>query len=241
MTVSPGRATMSDTPPWRICRAESRARYLAKFDAAGAADYHEAVGTLSEDDERAYQSDIERLLPLAAGADVLDAGAGTGALTSVLRRLPGVTVTALEPAPEMLAILRRHPHLRGVATVEGFCDAVEDRQLFPRGRFDAIFSRQLANGLYDPLGAFANWAHWLKPGGAVVVIEGVYGRDAWSGAWSEEVDVLPLSATQSRATVPYLLEAAGFRVESVGWMDAVNRRPATRTPRYAVLARRVAP
>lgn len=241
MTVSPGRATMSDTPPWRICRAESRARYLAKFDAAGAADYHEAVGTLSEDDERAYQSDIERLLPLAAGADVLDAGAGTGALTSVLRRLPGVTVTALEPAPEMLALLRSHPRLQGVPTIEGFCDAVEDRSLFPPERFDAIVSRQLANGLYDPLGAFANWAHWLKPGGAVLVIEGIYGRDAWTGAWSEEVDVLPLSATQSRATVPYLLEAAGFRIESVDWMDAVNRRPATRTPRYAVLARRVTP
>ncbi len=225
MTAPPDRATMTETFPWRIRRAESRARYLAKFDAAGAADYYEAVGTLSEDDERAYQSDIERLLPLAAGADVLDAG----------------TVTALEPAPEMLALLRSHARLQGVATIEGFCDAVEDRSLFPPERFDAIVSRQLANGLYDPLGAFANWAHWLKPGGAVLVIEGIYGRDAWTGAWSEEVDVLPLSATQSRATVPYLLEAAGFRVESVDWMDAVNRRPATRTPRYAVLARRVTP
>jgi SAM-dependent methyltransferase len=226
---------------WRITRAQSRARYLAKFDAAGAADYHAAVGTLSEEDERACQADLARLLPLAPGAEVLDAGAGTGALTTVLTRLPGVTVTALEPAPAMLAILRGHPRLRGVKTVEGFCDAAEDRSLFPQGRFDAIVSRQLVNGLYDPLGAFANWSHWLRPGGAVLVIEGIYGRDAWIGAWSEEVDVLPLSATQSRATVPYLLEVAGFRVEAVRWLDTVNRRPATRTPRYAVLARRMMP
>jgi SAM-dependent methyltransferase len=241
MTSHPDRFTMTDAPSWRIDREESRARYLAKFDATGAADYHAAVGTLSEDDEQAYQSDLEALLPLSPGADVLDAGAGTGSLTSVLTRLPGVTVTALEPSPAMLAILRGNPRLRAVATVEGFCDALEDRRLFQRGRFDAIVSRQLANGLYDPLGAFANWAHWLKPGGAVLVIEGIYGRDAWTGAWSEEVDVLPLSACQGCATVPYLLEAAGFSVEAVGWMDAVNRRPATRTPRYAVLARRVTP
>lgn len=231
---------MTEAHAWRVGRAESRRRYLAKFDAAGAADYHAAVGTLSADDEAAYQSDLERLLPLAPGAEVLDAGAGTGALTLVLTRFPGVTVTALEPAPEMLAILRGHLRLRSVTTVEGFCDAAEDRPHFPPGRFDAILSRQLANGLYDPLGAFANWAHWLRPGGAVLVIEGIYGRDAWAGAWSEEVDVLPLSANQSRATVPYLLEAAGFRVEAVHWMDAVNRRPITRTPRYAVLARKVA-
>jgi SAM-dependent methyltransferase len=241
MAQPPDCTTMTEALPWRVGRAESRARYLAKFDAAGAADYHAAVGTLSEDDEQAYQSDLETLLPLAPGADVLDAGAGTGSLTSVLLRFPGVMVTALEPAPAMLAILRGDPRLRAVATVEGFCDAVDDRPLFPRGRFDAILSRQLANGLYDPLSAFANWAHWLKPGGAVLVIEGIYGREAWTGVWGEEVDVLPLSATQTRATVPYLLEAAGFRVEAVRWMDTVNRRPATRTPRYAVLARRVTP
>jgi SAM-dependent methyltransferase len=232
---------MTEAQTWRITRAQSRARYLAKFDAAGAADYHAAVGTLSEEDEQAYQADLVRLLALVPGSEVLDAGAGTGALTTVLTRLPGVTVTALEPAPAMLAILRGHPRLRGVKTVEGFCDAAEDRSLFPQARFDAIVSRQLVNGLYDPLGAFANWSHWLRPGGAVLVIEGIYGRDAWIGAWSEEVDVLPLSATQSRATVPYLLEVAGFRVEAVRWLDTVNRRPATRTPRYAVLARRMMP
>jgi SAM-dependent methyltransferase len=233
--------TMTEAPAWRISQIESRARYLAKFDAAGAADYHAVVGTLAEEDEAAYQADIAGLLPLVAGADVLDAGAGSGALTSVLTRLPGISITALEPSPAMLAILRSNPRLRGVATVEAFCDADADRPLFAAGRFDAIVSRQLANGLYDPLVAFRNWRHWLKPHGVVLVIEGTYGRDAWRASWVEEVDVLPLSACQTRATVPYLLEAAGLRVESVRWMGAVNERPATRTPRYAVLARNVAP
>ena len=50
--------------------------------------------------------------------------------------------------------------------------------------------------------------------------------------------MLPLSALQSLATVPYLLEASGFRVESVQMMAAVNALPSTRTPRYVVFARR---
>jgi hypothetical protein len=101
-------------------------------------------------------------------------------------------------------------------------------------------SRQLVNGRFDPLTAFGNWHHWLSPGGVVVVIEGLYGRSAWTGIWQEEVDVLPLSACQGTATVPYLLEVAGFRVEAVQLMDAVNRRPCTRTPRYVVVARKQA-
>jgi hypothetical protein len=97
-------------------------------------------------------------------------------------------------------------------------------------------SRQLANGLYDPLAAFCNWRYWLKPGGSLAVIDGLYGRTAWTGRWEEEVDVLPLSACQTAATVPYLLEVAGFRVEGVQWMQAVNARPSTRATRYVVHA-----
>ena len=98
-------------------------------------------------------------------------------------------------------------------------------------------SRQLVNGLYDPLAAFRNWRHWLKPGGAVVVIEGLYGRSAWSGIWAEEVDQLPMSACQSTAMIPYLLEQAGFHVETSSLMETVNARPTTATARYAVVAR----
>jgi hypothetical protein len=40
--------------------------------------------------------------------------------------------------------------------------------------------------------------------------------------------------------LPYLLEMAGLRVAAVRWMDAVNARPITRTPRYVVVARKAA-
>ena len=223
---------------WRDSQDDSRRRYLAKFDAAEAERYDTVVGTLAREDEDAYLSDLTGVLRLVPGMQVLDAGAGTGTLTRILARSPGVGLTALEPAPAMLARLRARPELQGVTALEGFCDAVADRALFAPARFDVIASRQLVNGLYDPLAAFANWHCWLKPAGAVLVIDGLYERAAWSGTWAEEVDVLPVAACQSTALVPYLLERSGFTVEAVRLMDAVNRRPLTRTPRYLVVARK---
>ena len=223
---------------WRSSQAESRRRHLTRFDAAEAERYEKLVGQLAPEDEDAYVADLARTLQLPVGAAVLDAGAGTGTLTRILARSPGLSLTALEPAPAMLARLRARPELQGVVAVEGFCDSATDRGLFAAATFDAILSRQLVNGLYDPLAAFRNWHHWLKPGGAVVVIEGLYGRSAWSGMWAEEVDQLPMSACQSTAAVPYLLEQAGFRVEAARMMDAVNARAATVTARYLVVARR---
>jgi hypothetical protein len=34
------------------------------------------------------------------------------------------------------------------------------------------------------------------------------------------------------------LEIAGFRIEAVRWMEAVNTLPSTRTQRYVVVARK---
>jgi SAM-dependent methyltransferase len=223
---------------WRGTQDDSRARYLAKFDEAEAERWDAMVSMLGRADEDAYLADLARVFAFRPGMAVLDVGAGTGALCTVLVRLSGLAMTALEPAPAMLARLRRRAGLESVVAVQGFCDAQLDRQHFSAAQFDVIASRQLVNGLFDPLTAFENWHHWLKPGGAVVAIEGAYGRDAWTGVWQEEIDVLPLSATQSTATLAYLLEAAGFRVEAVRWMDTVNAMPSTRTARYMVVARK---
>jgi SAM-dependent methyltransferase len=136
----------------------------------------------------------------------------------------------------MLALLRSQAELAHVTTVAGFCDGVEDAGQFAAGAFDVVASRQLVNGLFDPLTAFRNWRRWLKPGGAALVIDGFYGRDAWRGPWEAEIDVLPLSACQTLAAVPYLLESVGFRVKAVEHMSAVNALPVTRAPRYIVVA-----
>lgn len=223
---------------WRGSQADSRERYRCKYDAAEAERYHSLVGRLTREDEEAYLSDLGEAFPFRAPMDVLDAGSGTGTVCRLLSRMNGLSITALEPAPGMLAKLKSQPELSGVRAVEGFCDSIADRGHFTESEFDVIVSRQLGNGLFDPLAAFENWMHWLKPGGSVVVIDGLYDRSAWSGVWQEEVDVLPLSACRTMALVPYLLERAGFDVESVGLMEAANRLPSTMTTRYLAVARK---
>jgi SAM-dependent methyltransferase len=225
---------------WREKQALWRSQYLQRFDAAEARAYDARVGELSVEDEAAYRSDIGEAIELRAGMRVLDVGAGTGAFTRLLARTSALDLTALEPAPAMLERLRTRPELSAVRIVQGFCDSLEERESFPEASFDVIASRQTINSLYDPLAAFRNWQDWLAPGGVVVAIDGTYDRAAWTGTWEHDVDTLPLSATQSTGTVAYLLEAVGFHIERVSWMNAVNRRPMTRTPRYLVVARKYA-
>lgn len=223
---------------WKELRKSAREGYVAKYDANEAAAYDEYVGTLTRADEAAYLSDLQQVFSFEDRMHVLDAGAGSGTLSKILLQAADISLTALEPSPAMLDLFRKKPELHSVNCVEGFCDGLEDRAHFAEAQFDVIASRQLINGLFDPLVAFENWFYWLKPGGSAIVIDGFYGRDAWMKMFEKEVDLLPLSACQSMATVPYLLEKVGFEIQSVNLMSATNKMPATRTTRYVVVARK---
>ena len=83
---------------WRGSQATSRERYRDKYDAAEVERYDSLVGQLSREDEDAYLSDMNRVVSFASGMQVLDAGAGTGTFCQLLSRLPGLSMTALEPA-----------------------------------------------------------------------------------------------------------------------------------------------
>jgi SAM-dependent methyltransferase len=225
---------------WHDRRSAARRRAVSKYDTAEAEAYGklQGLGWLTAAEENAYLADLQRVVQIAPGSRVLDVGAGTGVMCSLLRRLPALELTALEPSAAMLALLQARAELANVTAINGFCDEPEAGDRFAPGQFDVIVSRQVANGLFDPLCAFRHWQAWLRPAGTVVVIDGLYGRDGWTGRWEEEVDVLPLAATQSTATIPYLLEAAGFEIAAVEHMAAVNALPTTRTPRYVVVARK---
>ena len=221
---------------WRGTQSESRKRYVEKFDAEEVGRYETWVLQLSREDEEACLADIARGFQFREGMSVLDVGAGTGALCKILSHIPGLAMTALEPSPVMLAKLKAKVELNNVTVVEGFCDADNDSQHFDVSSFDVIVSRQLVNGLYDPLTAFKNWRQWLKTGGSVIVMDGLYDRSDWAGRWEYEVDILPLTACRTTSAVPYLLEEAGFNIDAVKYMEATNSMPSARTRRYIVFA-----
>ena len=221
---------------FRCTQQESRERYLATYDAEGASIYDAWVAGMTAADHDACVADLKRCIAFSGNMAILDAGSGTGALCLALVRISGLHITALEPCKTMNALLESKPELRCVTTVQGFCDHADDSAHFDAESFDLIVSRQLANCLFDPLTAFQNWHSWLRPGGAVVVMDGLFDRHDWSGNWDGVVDTLPLSACRTTATVPYLLENTGFRIDYVGLMEHTNALPSTRTQRYIVAA-----
>jgi SAM-dependent methyltransferase len=189
------------------------------------------------EEEEAWLADLLEPFPLPPQGRALEVGAGAGAFTKVLARMEGLSWTAQEPVPVMLAALQAQSALAGVEARLGWCDAPEDREAFPAEHFDLIASRQLTNGLHDPLLAFAHWRHWLRPGGWLLIVEGLFGREAWSGPWAQEVDAYPLAANASLALLPYLLERSGFRIHHVGLM--ARAKALSPHPRQLVLAQRL--
>ena len=92
-------------------------------------------------------------------ADVLDLGAGTGVLTTSLVAT-GLSVTAVEPDPEMLAELRGR--LPGVRAVVGRAEAVP----LPDDSVDAVLVGT-AFHWFDTDRALPEIARVLRPGGVL--------------------------------------------------------------------------
>src|SRR5437879_9873445 len=114
----------------------------------------------------AWRAALLRYLP-APPAKVLDAGAGTGAL-SLLAGERGFRVTALDLSEGMLGRLRDKAKDRElkVDVVHGAADRP------PKGPFDAVIERHLLWTIPDPGGVLAAW-HAAAPKGRLVLFEGV--------------------------------------------------------------------
>jgi SAM-dependent methyltransferase len=126
--------------------------------------------------------------------DVLDLAAGTGKLTDGLLSL-GVSVTAVEPDPGMLAELSRR-----LPTVTARAGTAEDIPL-PDASVDAVLVGQ-AFHWFDLDEALPEIARVLRPGGAV---GGLWNHDDTSVEWVAELSALNRT---SAATGPHFDEKA---------------------------------
>lgn len=204
-----------------------------------AATYEEQLGHGFRDaaEQHAWEADIRDLLVPAEGARVLDVGTGTGVLARLFAAW-GCNVVGIDPAEQMLVEARRRtpPSLLSSLTfLHG--DAQQDGHLFPDQSFDYIVSRQVVCHFSDPLLAFGHWRRWLTPTGRILIIDGLWTRAGWND--DALVDRLPLSCLQTRGTLVYLLQTAGFQIEHCGWLERVNLAlgSVTASPRYIVVAR----
>ncbi|HZS41168.1 MAG TPA: class I SAM-dependent methyltransferase [Polyangia bacterium] len=128
-------------------------------------DYYDAFArTYEQERHRGYHALIDRLetdlaLRYARGADVLEAGCGTGMILKEVaphaRRAVG-----LDLSPGMLAAARA----RGLDVVEGSVTALP----FSDGEFDLAYSFKVLAHVEDIEGALAELARVVRPGGHVL-------------------------------------------------------------------------
>ncbi|MFD9794699.1 class I SAM-dependent methyltransferase [Streptomyces sp. NPDC059070] len=139
----------------------------------------------------AWDRRMGQWLPEVPG-DLVDLGCGTGSL-SLLAAGRGHRVTAVDLSPRMTELARAKLAGTGARVLTG--DAarppVEGRE------FDVVLARHVVWALADPAGALRHWWSMLRPGGRLVLVEGVWGS---TGIPAERLtDVLiPLGAAAVR-------------------------------------------
>lgn len=132
---------------------QQRDLHAASFDRA--ADVYDAS-------RPSYPADAVGWLLDGVDGPVLDLGAGTGKLTAALAER-GLEVTAVDPSPEMLRVLRER--LPGVEAAEG----VAERIPAPDARFGLVVAAQAWHWV-DVDRAVPEVARVLRPGGRLGLI-----------------------------------------------------------------------
>lgn len=163
----------------------------------------------------AWAERLRAWLPERA-SDVLDLGCGTGSL-SLLAAEQGHRVTGVDRSPAMVELARAKLAGRDAAFLIG------DAAMPPVGeqRFDVVLVRHVLWALPDPGRALRRWWGLLRPGGRLVLVEGVWGS-------------VGISAERVSALVEPL--GAGVLVERLSG-DSLLWGKAVEDERYAVVAR----
>ncbi|MFF4506079.1 class I SAM-dependent methyltransferase [Streptomyces sp. NPDC001401] len=129
-------------------------------------------------DPQARRAWAERLLSWLPerASDVLDLGCGTGSL-SLLASEQGHRVTGVDSSAPMVDLARAKLAGRDAAFLVG------DAAAPPVGeqRFDVVLVRHLLWALPDPGRVLRHWRELVRPGGRLVLVEGVWGTVSPAG------------------------------------------------------------
>ncbi|MER6687834.1 class I SAM-dependent methyltransferase [Streptomyces minutiscleroticus] len=119
----------------------------------------------------AWADRLRRWLP-ATCCEVLDLGCGTGSL-ALLASEQGHGVTGVDRSRRMLDLARAKTAGRDTVFLPGDAAAppVGDR------RFDVVLVRHVLWTLPEPARVLRHWCGLLRPGGRLVLVEGVWGTE----------------------------------------------------------------
>ncbi|CAL9400637.1 class I SAM-dependent methyltransferase [Streptomyces sp. enrichment culture] len=199
---------------------------MTSADTGGAVDWDAQAAVFDEEPDHGLRDPAvrgawaERLrdwLPRRPG-DVLDVGCGTGSL-SLLAAEQGHRVTGVDLSPAMVRLAREKLAGRDAVFLIG------DAAAPPVGeqRFDAVLVRHVLWTLPDPARVLRHWYGLLRPGGRLVLVEGVWGS------------VDPVGIPAERLTGLLAPIAGRVRVEQLSG-DALLWGGEVTDERYAVVA-----
>jgi SAM-dependent methyltransferase len=197
-----------------------------EFDADAAVDWNAEAASFDDEPDhglrapevRAAWADRLRSWLPGRACDILDLGCGTGSL-SLLAAEQGHRVTGVDSSPAMVDLARAKLAGRDAAFLVG------DAAAPPVGeqRYDVVLVRHVLWALPDPGRALRHWRELLRPGGRLVLIEGVWGA------------VSPVGIPAERLTALLDSVAAQVRVERLSG-DPLLWGMAVTDERYAVVA-----
>ncbi|MBK3641278.1 MULTISPECIES: bifunctional 2-polyprenyl-6-hydroxyphenol methylase/3-demethylubiquinol 3-O-methyltransferase UbiG [Streptomyces] len=141
-------------------------------------------GLRDPDVRRAWARRLTAWLP-ERPCDVLDLGCGTGSL-SLLAAEQGHRVTGVDGSTAMVALARAKLAGRDAVFLVG------DAAAPPVGeqRFDVVLVRHVLWALPDPGRALRHWRGLLRPGGRLVLVEGVWGTVSPAGIPADDLTAL---------------------------------------------------
>jgi SAM-dependent methyltransferase len=196
---------------------------------------------IHDDEQRAAWSAVLKAMLPPLPADALDVGTGTGVIALLLAEM-GYAVRGVDLSEGMLAHARRKARAAQLDARFEIADAHD-----PPGdaeSLDAVVNRHVLWTLMEPSRALANWRRLLRPGGRLVIIDGLWGSKA-DDRIDDIAPSLPLLApSTSLDDVRALVEGADFidvTVSDLAELDRLEQRisgGANPQPHYVVAARK---
>jgi cyclopropane-fatty-acyl-phospholipid synthase len=128
--------------------------------------YWESGSTTLAESETAMLELVCARAGLADGMDVLDLGAGWGALALyIATQYPGSRVHAVTRAPAQAEFIRTRAAAHGLRNVAAEC--ADARTWDPPARYDRVFAIEMLEHVADPLALLARASGWLAADGRV--------------------------------------------------------------------------